>query len=73
MAKLLPACFVSLLIAQSLSLLACGGTGTQPRLVSVAVTPQTADAANFSNGMVSFTATGTYDRAPSPQVINPAT
>jgi hypothetical protein len=45
---------------------ACGG-GSDPNRVlqSIAVTPPTADAQNFPNGKVQFTATGTFTQPPS--------
>jgi hypothetical protein len=72
MAKLsLVSLFALSLIA---SFLACGGGSlTEHRLLSVTVAPTTANAADFSNGMVQFTATGTFDHAPSPATLNPAT
>src|SRR5262252_1724206 len=41
-------------------------------LLSIAVTPSTADAALFPNGLVTFTAAGTFSVSPSPAPI-PAT
>jgi hypothetical protein len=55
----------------SLSLLSCG-TSVPRHLVSATVAPATADASDFSNGMVQFTATGMFDRSPSPERLNPA-
>jgi hypothetical protein len=39
-------------------------------LISVAVTPETADAANFANGQVTFTATGTFNQPPMTAPLN---
>jgi len=69
MAKLLPAFVLALLIVVALNLLACGGGGSSPRqLLSVTVTPATANASDFSNGMVQFTATGMFDAYHPPQL-----
>jgi hypothetical protein len=38
-------------------------------LQSIAVTPLSADALNFPNGQVQFTATGTFTKAPSPAAV----
>jgi len=70
MAKLLPTLVLTLLILV-LNFLACGGTPSR-QLLSVAVAPQTATASDPPNGIVQLTATGTYDRAPSPTAVNPA-
>ncbi len=60
-----------MLLALTVSLLACGTT--PPRvLVSATVSPATATASNFPNGMVPFTATGTFTRPPSPSALSPA-
>lgn len=68
----LPSTFCAVvLLTLSLSLLACGNSAPQ-QLQSAAVTPATAIASNFPNGMVQFTATGSFDRPPSPKVLNPA-
>lgn len=61
---LLRPALVTLLAA---ALLACGSTpdpngGRQ--LISIQVTPETADAQNFPNGQVPFTATGTFNLPP---------
>jgi len=72
MAQLLPASVLTLLIVLAIFLLACGGGGSSHQLVSVAVSPQAATASNFPNGMVRFTATGTFNRSPSPQTLNQA-
>ena len=56
----------SILLALSLFSFGCG-SGRQ--LQSVALTPATADAKNFANGIVPFTATGTFNKPPSPQPL----
>lgn len=45
--------------------LACGHSPNR-MLQSVTLNPATADAQNFPEGLVQFTATGTYTKAPSP-------
>jgi len=72
MAKLLPASLLTLLIVVVFTLLACGGGSLSHQLVSVSISPQTATASDFPNSMVQFTATGTFNRAPSPQTLNQA-
>ncbi|HTC45824.1 MAG TPA: hypothetical protein VK722_00760 [Candidatus Aquilonibacter sp.] len=47
----------------SLVILACGDS-TQRTLQNISVSPSTADAQNYPNGQVQFTATGTYNTAP---------
>ncbi len=42
------------------------GCGSNRQLQSVAVTPASADAKNFPNGQVPLTATGTFNKPPSP-------
>ena len=60
----LPSFFLLVLAAGAT--LACG-TSSSPRLLqSVTVSPATADALNYPNGQVQFTATGFYSREPSP-------
>ena len=50
-----------LLLVVALSMLGCGsGKSTHGQLQSISVAPATADAQNFANGQVQFTATGTY-------------
>jgi len=71
MAKLLPAFVLALLIIVALNLLAGGSSPRQ--LLSVTVALATANVSDFSNGMVQFTATGMFDRIPSPATLNPAT
>jgi len=58
------------LFALSLTLASCGTSKTPDRvLLSVTVAPATADARNFTNGQVQFTATGMYSRPPSPASV----
>lgn len=65
------------LAAPGLALLAIAmtscGTTTIPNagrvLLSISVTPATADAQTFQNGQVVFTATGTFSVAPSPALV----
>jgi hypothetical protein len=49
---------------------ACGSSSTQNRvLTSMSVSPANADASNFANGQVQFTATGTFTMPPSPAPV----
>ncbi|HEV2469698.1 MAG TPA: hypothetical protein VGS78_10920 [Candidatus Sulfotelmatobacter sp.] len=49
------------------------GCGSSNRVIqSVTVTPATADAQNFPNGQVQFTASGNYSRPPSPVALSQA-
>ena len=45
------------------------GCGSSRQLQSVTISPASADAQNFPNGQVSFTATGTFSKKPSPQKL----
>jgi hypothetical protein len=45
------------------------GCGTGRRLQSVSLSPASADAQDFPNGQVPFAATGTFSKAPSPQLL----
>lgn len=45
------------------------GNGSPRLLQSVSVTPPSAEAQNFPNGQVQFTAIGTYSQPPSPSPI----
>ena len=58
-----PATLLALLAALCMS--ACGSSGPR-QLQSVTLSPATADAKNFPNGEVQFTATGTFSKPPSP-------
>ena len=62
----LPLSFCILLLA-GLGVVGCG-SGRQ--LQSVTLSPASADAKNFPNGQVPFTATGTYSQAPSPAPLS---
>jgi hypothetical protein len=64
--------FGSCLLVLLLSLIAFGivGCGSSRKLQSVALTPASADAQNFPNGQVSFTATGTFSKPPSPAQLS---
>ena len=55
-----------LLLTLLLITFACGNQRT---LQSVSVMPAVANAQNFPNGQVSFTATGTFSKPPSPQQL----
>jgi len=51
---------------------ATSGCGSGRQLQSVVVAPATADAKNYANGQVPLTATGTYNKPPSPvQLTSP--
>lgn len=71
MTKLPPAFYSAVLFALTLSLLACGSSAPR-HLLSATVAPAAATASSFPNGMVQFTATGTFDRPPSSAMLNPA-
>ena len=45
------------------------GCGSSRQLQSVSLSPATADAQNYSNGQVRFTATGTFSKPPSPSPL----
>lgn len=57
----------------ALVLISCGSNYANSNrfLISIAVTPATADAQNFPNGQVVFTATGTFSQQPSPALVPP--
>jgi len=46
------------------SLLGCGGGGGARHLLSISISPPTANGADFPLGAVQFTAAGTFDKAP---------
>jgi hypothetical protein len=59
--------FSLLIPAFSLAIISCGGMSTMMsnrQLQSITISPSSADAMNFSNGMVHFTAMGRYNMAP---------
>ena len=72
-----PAAFLSAVLVVFFHLLmaGCGGTtmaGTSVRVMErLAVTPSSADAQSFSNGQVQFTATATFNMAPTPVMSQP--
>jgi hypothetical protein len=61
MEKLQPKLFVLTLILCASFTLYCGGTR---QLQSITLSPASADARNYSNGQVQFTATGHYNMSP---------
>ena len=52
-----------------LATMGCGTSSSNRVLQSIAVTPATADAQDFANGQVQFTATGTFSKPPSPSAV----
>lgn len=50
---------------------ACGNQSSRV-LQSVSVSPATADARNFANGQVQFTASGNYNQPPTPSTLTQA-
>jgi len=58
-----------LLVALALQALGCGSSNSNRILESMTITPADADAQNFANGQVQFTATGTFSKAPSRQQV----
>jgi hypothetical protein len=70
MKKYGPQLLFCLLVAAAAVTIACGSS-TPRTLQSVTVSPATADAKNFPNGEVQFTATAVYNTKPSP--VSPAT
>jgi hypothetical protein len=60
------------LLACTVALLSCSTSDLNYArvLTSIAVTPATADAQNFPNGQVLFTAAGTFNVAPSPGPVS---
>lgn len=54
------------LVIATLSTLGCG---SGRKLQTVSLSPASADAKNFANGQVSFTATGTFTKPPSPNPL----
>jgi len=63
--------FGSCLLVLLLSLIAIAivGCGSSRQLKTVALTPALADAKDFPNGQVSFAATGTFSKPPSPSQL----
>ena len=68
-------CAILFYLTLFFTIVAAPGCGSSPprHLVSVSVTPAAASAHNFPNGQVQFSAVGTFDRAPSPATLTPAT
>ena len=60
-----------LLVAIEFVAVGCGNQSSRI-LQSVSVTPAAADAQNFSNGQVQFTASGNYSQPPTPSTLAPA-
>lgn len=62
--------FIAPLVIAAMSFLITGcGSGGPRRLQSVSVSPASADAMEFPNGRVQFTAMGIYSQPPSPSAI----
>jgi hypothetical protein len=57
------------LAALALETLGCGSSNSNRVLQSMAITPANADAKDFANGQVQFTATGTFNKVPSPAQV----
>jgi len=59
------------LVAVALQTLGCGSSMSNSNRVlqSMTISPASADAQNFANGRVQFMATGTFNKAPSPQQV----
>jgi hypothetical protein len=63
----LPATLLLAIVVFTLQTTACGTSSSANRVLSsITVTPATADAQNFTNGQVQFTATGAFSKPPSP-------
>lgn len=69
-----PFAAIAAITLAAVTLVSCGKTDPNAGrvLLSITVTPATADAATYPNGQVMFTATGTFSVTPSPAPI-PAT
>jgi hypothetical protein len=63
MTRLAGLCSGSILL---IAVLAISGCGSSRQLQHISVSPSAADARNFRNGQVQFTAIGTFSKAPSP-------
>jgi hypothetical protein len=63
--------FFGLLVTFAFATAGCGSMNSPQNRVlqSMSVNPATADAQNFPQGQVQFTATGTFSQAPSPAVV----
>jgi hypothetical protein len=63
------AAFLLLTLAFGLDSCASNNPNSGRILISIAVTPETANAQNFANGQVTFTATGTFNLSPLSAVL----
>jgi hypothetical protein len=61
------------LVTSAFFTLACGSNSSQHVLESVTVSPASADAQNYPNGQVPFTATGAYNTSPTNVTLQNAT
>lgn len=52
-----------------LAIVGCGGMNSNRVLMSMTLSPASADAQNFANGQVKFTATGNFSQPPSPAPV----
>jgi hypothetical protein len=68
----LPLCFSLLILAAAITL-SCGTSSTTRSIQSVTISPASADAQNYPDGQVPFTATGYYTTIPSPVTPQTAT
>jgi hypothetical protein len=59
----------ALTVSLAFQMLACGSSNSNRVLQSMTITPTTADARDFSNGQVQFTATGNFSKPPSPAQV----
>jgi hypothetical protein len=66
---ILPATVLLAIVVFTLQTTACGTSPSNRVLSSITVTPATADAQNFTNGQVQFTATGAFSKPPSPAPV----
>jgi hypothetical protein len=73
MARRKPVLLATFLLGNLLLALQTTGCGTSKEpvrtLLSISIAPATADAQNFTDGQVQFTATGTFSRPPSPAPV----
>jgi hypothetical protein len=73
MARRKPVLLATFLLRNLLLALQTTGCGTSKEpvrtLLSISIAPATADAQNFTDGHVQFTATGTFSRPPSPAPV----
>jgi hypothetical protein len=59
----------TLTVLLAFRMLACGSSNSNRVLESMTITPAIADAQNFPNGQVQFTATGQFSKPPSPDQV----